>query len=61
MMAAPMAKRSLPPALKQRAQAVKDAHAHLCSQPGFCEQHPHDRIRAVHAHIARTPPKKGGR
>jgi len=57
-----MAKRQLHPAMKQRAAAVKAAHAHLSKTvPGFSQQHPHERVRQVHAHVNRTSkPKPGG-
>lgn len=47
-----MARKPLHPALAQRAVAVKQAHAHLTKTvPGFTAMKPHDRTRAVHAHI----------
>lgn len=52
-----MAKKTLHPAMKQRAAAVKAAHAHLSKTvPGFAQQHPHERIRQTQAHVK----KKGG-
>lgn len=53
------AKRVLHPALKQRAAAVKAAHAHLSKTvPGFSQLHPHARVKQVQAHVTRTT--KGG-
>lgn len=53
-----MAKKTLHPSMKQRAAAVKAAHAHLSKTvPGFRALHPHERIRATQAHVKR----KGGR
>lgn len=50
-----MAKRTLHPALKARATAVKQAHAHLSATvPNFSQLHPHDRTRMVHAHIGKN-------
>lgn len=53
-----MPKRTLHPALKQRAQQVKAAHAHLAKTvPGFTHLHPHDRVRQTQQHVKRS---KGG-
>lgn len=44
----------LHPALQKRAIAVKTAHAHLVKTvPGFASRHPHERVKAVHAHIGK--------
>lgn len=49
-----MAKKQLHPAMKQRAAAVKAAHAHLVKTvPGFSRQHPHERVRQVQLHVKR--------
>jgi hypothetical protein len=55
-----MAKRQLHPAMKARAAAVKQAHAHLTKTvPGFSRLHPHDRARMVHAHVDRAKQSGG--
>lgn len=44
--------RQLHPKMKAHGQAVKAAHAHLArTVPGFKQQAPTDRFRAVQAHI----------
>lgn len=54
-----MAKKTLHPTLKQRAQHVKAAHAHLTkTDPGFASLHPHERTRRVQQHVTKT--LKGG-
>lgn len=51
-------RRVLHPALQQRAQAVKAAHAHLSkTMPGFRALPGHQQIRHTQAHVKRS---KGG-
>lgn len=52
-----MAKRTLHPALAQRAQAVKRAHHSLKSNPDFQRLGSTDRLRVIQATVNRT--KKG--
>lgn len=55
---APTPKRTLHPALKQRAAAVKASHAALSKQPGFAKLQPRERIRRTSAHASKA--MKGG-
>lgn len=49
-----MAKK-LHPVMQAKAAAVKQAHAHLTKTvPGFASRHPHERVKAVHAHLKKT-------
>ncbi len=51
--------KAMHPKMKAKAAQVKSAHADLVrTYPGFQALHPHERIKATHAHIKSGKPMK---